>query len=158
VPKEAIVTAGQQSQFKAWRAEQLRIANSIVRDRLMPLLDAIDIMVPRGANPALDSSAAEALLKSELERHVAATVMTYTDWVASVIVRSGSFEPLTMMPSTDDEVEVVAKKAEVPVPIVRFVIEQVSGLKQLPILGNIENGMLAPNRADIELWASYYKW
>ena len=104
----------------------------------------------------INNECLETLIHGDLRQDTFVSVKTYTDWLASRIVRKGDYSVPTLEEinhkSIKDKVQIRGSK------ILDRAINYMHSQPTLPLLGKIEDGHFKPDHKEFEKWKSCYGW
>lgn len=117
---------------------------------------------------ALDQEAARAFLEGELERDVFVALVGYSTWLATRLYQQhrdsspALNDRQVILPECGQaDLELIATEYGVEVDFLRLVMDLIHsqrGRFEVPGIGHLESGTLAPNTQALKNWANYYEW
>lgn len=125
---------------------------------LAPMLEALSVLAQEyvSAQPPIDTGAPLEDLVLSVERSIEATSATqlFVWWCACALIRDGEYTPWEIEIPEITDPEVIAKGGERMLAFGRWLKARDGSV---PLLGTIVAGVLFPDRAALETWATYFE-
>ncbi len=111
--------------------------------------------VSKDVDGDFDREAMRLLVESELGSAVLSSVIGYTDFALSQIVRSNNY---TVPSPTEISWKAIEEKYDAPPETLKRTVGFMHSRKSLPLLGTIALGKFHPDKEELRQWKELYDW